>query len=145
MKAFVYTAYKQNEEGFTFVSLLLMISILAIFIPFLSYTLKAADIPSSNQEISVQQFFQFLRDDVIMANEVDSTRKRLYLKQGQSGDQVVIKRHGDLVHRQVNRRGHEIYLQDIQDVTFSKVPYGIRVNVRSLEGESYEKTIIYYQ
>jgi len=137
--------YPKNEQGFTFISMILMISLLAMMIPLLGYTLKAVDISTNKQEIEVQQFFHFLRDDLIKAQEIQVTPSRLYLEQLEAEGRVVIKQYEDLVHRQVNGRGHEIYLRDIKNVAFSPVSYGVHVTVTTLEGETYEKTVVYYQ
>ncbi|MEN1970579.1 ComGF family competence protein [Lentibacillus sp. N15] len=135
---------QQNESGFTFLTLLVTVTILFMILPFASYFLKSVDYPSHNQEIAVQQFFYFLRDDVLRAKEYtvpSATQIRLI---NEDNTIVTIEQYKDLVRRQVGKKGHEIYLRDVQTVSFEKLSYGVQVTITSLQGETYEKTIVFY-
>lgn len=56
---------KKNESGFTLLSNMLAIVIIGLILPLLAGLYQAAaDMPSYTEEISIQQFFQFLRDDL---------------------------------------------------------------------------------
>jgi competence protein ComGF len=136
---------RQSEQGFTFLSLLLTATILFMTIPLVTYLVKAADYSSHYQEMSIQQFFYYLRDDVMKATTF-AIPSSTVLKLGNSDDiTITIEQYKDLVRRRVKVEGHEIYLRDVADISFRKVDYGVRATVTSLQGETYEKTIILYQ
>lgn len=141
----VYTDTRKSERGFTFLSLLLTATILFMTIPLVTYLVKAADYSSHYQEISIQQFFYYLRDDVMKATTF-AVPSSTELKLGNSdGTTVTIEQYKDLIRRRIEGEGHEIYLRDVADISFQKIAYGIRATVTSLQGETYEKTIILYQ
>ena len=144
-KLFAYTAIHRDEKGFTFISMLLMMTILAVSLPFLAYLTKSATYTTNFDDIAIRQFFQFLRDETIKATAYHVDEGTLTLKIDDDDKNVTIERYKDLIRRQVDRKGHEIYLQGVQDLGFTAQDYGFRVTVTSLEGERYEKTIIYYK
>lgn len=138
-----YTAIHKNELGFTFVSMLLMLTILALSLPFLVYVTKSASYSTNYDEIAINQFFQFLRDDVIEATEYQISETALILMIDDRTT-VTIEKYQDLIRRQVNKQGHEIYLRNVKDLSFTSHDFGIRATVTSLQGEKYEKTIVFY-
>ncbi len=144
MKPFAYMEKRKSEQGFTFVSLLIALSILALILPLTGHLLQAASFPDQKEELTIRQFFLFLRNDMINARdyEIDSQEIKLVLD---SDEIATIEKYGLHIRRQVDGKGHEIYLRDIRDVHFSKLPYGMRVSITSSEGEQYEKTIIFYE
>ncbi|MBT2214449.1 hypothetical protein KK120_01215 [Virgibacillus dakarensis] len=143
-KRFACTAILRSERGFTFITLLLTITILFMSLPFAPFLIKSANYSSHHQEMSIQQFFYFLRDDVMKATDYAVTPTVVKLL-NHDDETITIEQYGNLIRRQVKGTGHEIYLRDIQAVTFEKLPYGIHTTITSLQGETYEKTIIFYQ
>lgn len=143
-KLLVYTVIRKNENGFTLISMLFMLAILAFSLPFLAYLIKSISYTSNFDEIAGNQFFQFLRDDVSKAIDyhVESSRLTLIIDEDTT---VTIEKYKDLIRRQVNKEGHEIYLQAVKELTFTAHPYGVQTTVTSLQGERYEKTIIFYE
>ncbi|MFD1038476.1 competence type IV pilus minor pilin ComGF [Virgibacillus byunsanensis] len=144
LKNTVFTAIVKIEKGFTILSVLLSITVLFITLPFAAYLVKTANIPTNYEELSIQQFFIFLRDEMIIAtdivvypNTIEYTVK--------NGSQVTIEKYDNIIRRQVIGKGHEIYLRDVSDVTFTSLSYGIHVSITSLEGEHSEKDIIFYK
>lgn len=136
--------YLNKEKGFTFISMLLAFSILVMILPLISYTMKAVDVPTNIDELSVQQFFLFLQDEIRNSHEIDVRSSQLHLEQINARGSVIIKQHKDVIHRQINNTGHEIFLRDVDTVQFLKKPYGIYVSVKLLEGGNYEKVIPFY-
>ena len=142
-KRSAYMAILKNEKGFTFISMLLMLTILAMSLPLLAYVTKSANYSTKYDEMAINQFFQFLRDDFIQATDYQVSETALILVIDDTTT-VTIEKYQDLIRRQVNRKGHETYLRDVKDLSFSSHDYGIRAAVTSLQGEHYEKTIVFY-
>ena len=113
--------------------------------PFLSYLTKSVSYDSNYEELSIQQFFKFLRDDVINAADYQVNSNKLYLTLNEE-ETAKIETYQDVqVRRQVNNKGHELYLRNIKELKFEEVSYGIRTTVISKQGVTYEKTIIFYK
>ncbi|HLQ71072.1 MAG TPA: ComGF family competence protein [Bacillota bacterium] len=135
---------KKSEYGFTFVSGLLGLMIVGIIIPIMAYLYQAsATIPSYSEEISIQQFFQFLRDDLSKAVSYRVEDKRLYITL-YDGEPTTIEKFDNMIRRQVKGTGHEIYLRDINDVLFEEIEYGIQTTITSSRGKEYVKHIVFY-
>ncbi|WP_249871105.1 ComGF family competence protein [Oceanobacillus saliphilus] len=126
-------------------SILLMITVLSITLPLQGYMIQAAEYENNYAEISAQQFFQFLRDDVIKSTSIHASEKKLYLHQNDLNVTATFELYGSLIRRQVNGQGHEVYLRDVDAVTFSSLPYGVHVTVTMLSGDKYEKSIVHYK
>lgn len=146
-KQFVCMDFRKNEQGFTFISMLLVLTLISISLPFLAYLTKSASYSTNYDEIATNQFFQFLRDDVIHATSyrVKPSAPTILILELADGTTATIGQYKDLIRRQVDREGHEIYLRDIKEVAFSTYSYGIRASVTTLQGEYYEKKIIFYK
>lgn len=133
-----------NKKGFTFVSTITTITILFITLPLLIYLLEVtvSTVPESDDEFSVRQFYYFFRDELIAAKAytVQSDRVLLYLHD----DEVVMEQYKDTIRRRVNDEGHEVYMRNVKDVSFSEITEGIRVHLVLQDGE-YEKDIYFYE
>lgn len=136
--------YKQREKGFTFITVLCSIVILSVSLPLLGYLLQSMNSKSTYSEISVQQFFQFVRDDIIDATNIYVTNRKLYLVKPHENKTATLELYGTLVRRQVNGKGHEIYLRDVEGISFTPLPYGVQVTVITTSEERYEKKFAYY-
>ncbi|WP_377559133.1 competence type IV pilus minor pilin ComGF [Ornithinibacillus salinisoli] len=120
-----------------------MVTIITITLPLIIHIIKTVDFESDYDEISVQQFFHLLQNELINIKKIDISSKRLLLTL-QNGDKASIEKYNTLVRRQVNDMGHEIYLRDIQNLQFTPLPNGVRVKVMTLQGELYEKVLFVY-
>lgn len=140
-------AFRKNEHGFTFISMLLVLTVISISLPFLAYLTKSANYSTNYDELATNQFFQFLRDDVINATNyrVDPSAPNILILDLDDGTTATIGQYKDLIRRQVDGVGHEIYLRDIKGLAFSTHSYGIRSSITTLQGEYYEKKIIFYK
>src|SRR5699024_9365095 len=139
---YVYMAIRKNEQGFTLISMLITITILFTTLPFLVYLIQSVSISSNYQEISVHHFFHFLRDEFIGAKEYKIENNTIILEY--PSETVSIEKFGSLIRRQVDGRGHEIFLRDVDTITFTSLLFGVKTEIKTLQGEQYEKTIIFY-
>jgi competence protein ComGF len=135
--------FQKNEHGFTFYSLLFTLAVIIMCIPLYGAIIKTIKDNSYYDEISIQQVFYFIQQDVIQAINYHVEDKKIYLTLI-DGDTVTIEQYGDVVRRQVDGKGHEIYLRDIQDFHVRSLDYGFKLSITSFEGEHYEKTITFY-
>ncbi|WP_068671891.1 competence type IV pilus minor pilin ComGF [Oceanobacillus sp. Castelsardo] len=144
MKRFVWKDWLKNEKGFSFITMIFALTIISMTLPIVAYLLQTTSHLSSNyNELSTQQFFQFIRDEIINANDIKIEGNKLKLTQLDS--EIIIEQYGALIRRQVDRKGHEILLQDIDQFSIESNPYGIRIKIRNTLGDTYEKVIVFYQ
>jgi competence protein ComGF len=146
MNHFVSTGCRKGEKGFTFIHLLAAITILSISLPFLAYLLNAASYNNNYNEISVQQFFQYLRNEVIQAAgyQIRPHPTALYLDL-ENGSTAKIEQYGNVIRRQVSGTGHEVYLRDVSQIKFRDIDYGFSLSITTSEGEQYEKSFVFYE
>ncbi|SFD53879.1 competence protein ComGF [Lentibacillus persicus] len=137
-----YTAFRRDESGVTFISILLMISIIFTTIPFAIYLAKAVNIDSNYDALSVQQFFNYLRDEVISASDLTIEPRKLTLDMA-DGSTATFQKYDDRIVRRLNN-GFEIYLREVQNVKFTPSPFGVRASITTINGDQYEKTIVAY-
>ncbi|RDW21931.1 competence type IV pilus minor pilin ComGF [Oceanobacillus chungangensis] len=142
-----YLEYMLHERGFTFVSMLFAITILFITLPFTGYLLNGTTNTSNYEQISVYQFFQFLRDEVIRSTDISITDGKLQLLQKINNKPAIttIEKYDSLIRRQVDGTGHEIFLFDVKELTFIHDPIGFLIRVTTLQGNAYEKRIVFYE
>lgn len=132
---------KNSESGFTLLSAMLGIVIIGLILPLIASLYQAAtDIPSYTEEISIQQFFQFLRDDLAKAVSCQVKDNKLLMTLSDD-TQAKIEQYDTLIRRQVDDKGHETYLRNIHIVTFESLSYGVKTTITSSEGETYVKNI----
>ena len=140
-----FMVWCRPEGGFTFISTIFMLFILALSLPFMGYLLQVSNYRNNYEELSFNQFYQFMRDDLIRAERVDVTGNKLYLGLDGSGEEIATyEKYGNTVRRLVNGRGHELYLQGIKDLAFEPLHYGVKIKLTSTSGDEYEKTIVHY-
>lgn len=133
----------ENKSGFTFLEMLLTLTILMIILPFIPFLLQNVHYKIDNDYISVQQFFVFLQHDARKANEVIADKNRLSFVINDY-EIATVESYQNSIRRRVNGKGHEIYLNDVSSFTIESKKHGYHVTVETSKGESYEKTIIPY-
>lgn len=123
--------------------MLMVLAITMIIFPILTSLIITLNTTSSYDELSIQQFFTFFRDELIEATDYE-VRPQQILLHLPDGRRATFEQYQQLVVRRIDG-GYEVYLRDIQEISFSKLSYGIKTTVTSLEGVSYEKTIVFYE
>lgn len=143
-KQFVYMVTHRNEKGFTFLSMLVVTVIIFTTLPLLAYLVNAVTYHSNYDELNIQQFLYFLRDEFMLATDYSVTKNKIVFYESNTKN-VSFERYSNIILRRVNGTGYDIYLRDLQDLQFTDLSYGIHVEITSLEGKTYEKTIVYYE
>lgn len=121
----------------------LAISIIFMTIPFTTYLIKTVDFTSSYDQLSVQQFFFFLRDEVIRAVEINVESSNITLLQPDEST-VTLEQYDDQIIRRLDGTGFEIYLRNVRDVHFTASSYGLHASIITLNGDQFEKIIVDY-
>jgi|SRR5690625_1395220 len=136
-------AWLKSEDGFTYVSLIVMITVILIFVPLLASLVNSVKFSSHYDEFAINQFFIFLRNELIEGTDYDVTSQKitLYL---QDGRRASFELYNNLIVRRIDG-GFEVYLRDVKEVSFISLSYGIQVVITSMQGDQYEKTIVFYQ
>lgn len=144
LKPFACMAWLKNEHGFNFITMLTMISIIFLTIPFFSYSLQQFKPESNYEELSVNEFYRFLRDEMIESYSYYIDNDALYLlKKGETT--VRISQYTDVIRKQVvGKSGQEIYLRDVERMKLVEQPSGLKIILTSKSGETYEKLLPFY-
>ena len=143
-KNFVYPGYLKNEKGFSLLSLLVMMMIVTFTIPFFGYALQSVQIDDDHRDLTVHEFYRFIRDDVIRSYDYEIVNNHtLYLYQDH-GQRVTIHRYGNLIRRQVENKGHEIYFRGAKEITFERTIHGFKLILSTEEGVTYERNFKFY-
>lgn len=138
-----------NTKGFTFISMLVAMTVLVLTLPFVSYALSALQLKQTNTEaLSVQQFFTQLHYDVMSSSSAHVANNQLYIRAADRNDHTEsiarVSLYNNTVRRQVNGLGHEIYLRQVADITFEEHANAIYLTITKESGDVYEKTIYNY-
>ncbi|GAA0602513.1 competence type IV pilus minor pilin ComGF [Virgibacillus siamensis] len=140
----VYMDTKRNEKGITFISVLLMITVIFLTLPLIGFLTKSMNYTTNYDAMSVQQFFYFLRDDIIASTDIIKIQSDAISLHHFNDSIVTFEKYDDLIRRQVDGKGHEVFLREVQNVNFKKVRNGVHVLITTKQGEQYEKTIRIY-
>lgn len=129
----------KRESGFTFIETLMSMAIIAISLPFILYLLMHTEHTSQIEMLSVDQFFIFIRNDILNSKEVsvDGNTLRFTLKDDEIG---TIQQYNNLIRRQVSGLGHEIYLRNVAALTLTNSDENVIITITTLKGETYERT-----
>src|SRR5699024_7337938 len=108
------------------------------------YLINAVTYTDYFDELSVQQFFTFLRNEFMAGTNYYVSENQINFDD-LDGRKVSFEKYNNVILRKVDRAGHDIYLRDVQHISFIDTSYGVTVEIISDEGEAYEKTIMYYK
>ncbi|MGM0874242.1 MAG: competence type IV pilus minor pilin ComGF [Bacillota bacterium] len=135
--------YDNNEQGYTFLNLILSFFIYSIIISSLTiilhFLLSHSQHPNDLKPYEWELFVIQLHKEFKEANNVvvNKTEVTLLNKQGQL---ISINHYQNLIRRQVVGKGHEIFLLNVKSVTFQQEPSGVRISVVSEAGKNYSYT-----
>lgn len=134
--------YWTNNNGFTYVSVLLSFLIIFTTLPILVYFLSILDESPEASSVSVQQFFHIIQKNQYDALSIHIHEDRIYyerLKEGRE-EQVVMEQYESTVRQKVGERGHEIYLREVESFSVQEEKNYFMITLKLLNGETYEKT-----
>lgn len=140
-KRFAFTAFKNDESGFSFASSLLALFIISLSLPLLVFAMAKIRVLPSEESMMMHQLFFMLQNEVNQAVEVYHDDKRLYFRLT-TGETAFIEQYQDVLRRRVEQKGHEIYARNIESISLTSVPYGIIVTIKTKRGGLYERTLV---
>lgn len=128
--------------GYTLLEMLLVMFILltiTFMFPLLFTTLEHwVEKPTSLHPFEWEVATRQLTMDVREAQDMKVENGKLTLM---NEDTILYELYGHVLRRRVNQLGHEVTLQNIQSVQFFHVQSGIKIQVKDLDGTSYEEKI----
>ena len=142
-KKYANTIIHPNENGFTLVSLLISLAIIGSTLTLIPTIYRLIEYDSHTSEYSIRQFFHFLSDE-IYKNQYDYVENNTIHLTSESGKRITISFYPEVIRRQVNGDGHEIFVRDIDTFHVKELPYGLHVSIITTTGESYAKTFSFY-
>src|SRR5699024_1969959 len=114
-KSFVYTEYIKTEQGTTFISILISLVSIVITTPLVIHFLTYIHVSEADEDLPIQHFLIFLRNDVLSATDVSMDgNNRIYFHL-QDGKIARVEQYKNMIRRRVDEKGHEVYLRDIED------------------------------
>ncbi|WP_199425702.1 competence type IV pilus minor pilin ComGF [Thermaerobacillus caldiproteolyticus] len=131
---------KKRNQGFTFIEMIMTLSIVLLVVAFLPSLLDIHWLKSergSSQRLEWQLFVQQLKNEVRESRQLECNGTTLILYK-QAGEQVSFEKYGQSLRRRVNGRGNEIVLQSISNVQYEATNNGVRVAMTTTEGKRYE-------
>lgn len=139
-KNHAYMQIIKNEYAFTFLEMMIVLSVIVITFPFIIFLLQQIKYEDDDEALSVTQFFLHLQSDILKAEEVNHDKNILYFTLNDE-ETAQIEQYKDTIRRRVNRKGHEIYLRNIKSILVRPNKIGYHYTVNTTKGESYEKVI----
>lgn len=133
----------RNERGFTLVEMLVTFSMLLVILsfitPFLSVLFRSND--EQFNELEWQIFIQQMKMEIREAKEITVSTNQSVSFVNAAGDVVSFEKYTDKMRRRVNRKGHEVLLQNISSVTFELKTNGYLISVLTVDGENYQAIV----
>ena len=114
---------------------------LPLLVAFFSYFVQTQE---STNELAIQQFFIFVRNDVLLAQGIYEQNDVLYF-QLITGETATLEQYRNQIRRRVDQKGHEVYLRDIDSFSVEALTYGVNIIIMTSDGERYEKSIAFYE
>ncbi|WP_010678102.1 competence type IV pilus minor pilin ComGF [Bacillus timonensis] len=132
-----------NEKGFTFVEMLVTFSVLLVILSFITPFLSVVFRDNSEQfnKLEWQILIQQMKMEIREANQISVSKNEGVSFYNAAGDLVSFEKYTDKIRRRVNKKGHEVLLQQITDVTFETKTNGFLISVITVDGKIYQAMI----
>lgn len=135
-----------NNFGFTMLDMLYAFSIFLIIIAFIPLSFQFLfhndrfDAKSQSMEWDV--FLNQLKKEVRLSDNISVLNGRLLLRR--NGQDVLYEKYRNSIRRRVNMAGHEVVLQQVNTVEFTKIKDGINITVEDVFNQSYTAKVYSY-
>jgi competence protein ComGF len=132
-----------NERGYTFLNLLLSFFIYSIIVSTLTiilhFLLSHSQHPEDLKPYEWELFVIQLHKDLKEASNITTNKSEITFK-NKLGQFVRISQYQNLIRRQVDGTGHEIFLLKVKSVEFQQDFSGVQLFVLSIAGKKYHHT-----
>lgn len=123
-----------NEQGFTMLEMLFSFSLFCLMVTFLPPLFQIVfndhGIEARIQKMEWELFISQTKKEIQSSDFVDVLNGELTLIRGD--ETISYQKYQNLLRRQVNRKGHEVLLQNVRAVSFEKYGNGIKIEVSDL-------------
>jgi competence protein ComGF len=134
----------KKEDGYTLLEMLISLTLFFMIMSFVPVIIKMTqDYQKTAVSLSTQEWDLFLQQLTFELREGEQV-KTGYQKVSfmNSYDQTITyEKYGKNIRRRVNGTGHEILLQNIANVEFTRVPKGLFIQVQDLEQRTYAERV----
>ncbi|SNZ10805.1 competence protein ComGF [Terribacillus aidingensis] len=129
-----------KDKGFTLLEALISLGILVLIVSTLPLLLTPLQHEANAEAVSIRQGLYFISLEIYKGNNIKAADGKLYV-QNQQGQTAVFEKYKNMIRRQVNGKGHEVYLHRIQD--WKVIQYGdtIVITIKANKDELYEKRL----
>ncbi len=132
-----------NNKGFTMLEMLFSFSIfcmVASFLPlFFTILFSQNSIDARIQQMEWELFINQLKKEVQASEFSDVVNGDLTLLYGE--EIIVYQQYKNLVRRRVDAKGHEVVLQNVQEIRFEKRNHAIWIEVNNIFGQRESRAI----
>lgn len=128
----------------TFISIIFSLTVVLLFIPLLTSLLHLQGNEDPYIHHSVNHFFYLVRNEFFKAKEAEVVNNTLYIKNS-NNELITISQHKKVIRKQVNKKGHEIFLRDVKSFKIKKYAFGFLIQVEMLTGDQFEKSFSLYE
>lgn len=139
-------ASSQSEQGFTLLEVMFAFSIfttIAFFLtPVLQITLNNEDSKERLQEMEWEVFCSQVKKEIRSVSRAEVSSGRLVLTN--NNETIYYEKYGTNLRRRVNLTGHELLLQNVLEVSFTRLKNAVKINVKDSWGHEYVVTIHSY-
>ena len=139
-------ALPQSEQAFTLLEVMFAFSIfttIAFFLtPVLQIILNNEDSEVRLQEMEWEVFCSQVKKEIRSVSRAEVISGRLVLTN--NNETIYYEKYGTNLRRRVNSAGHELILQNVLEVTFTRLKNAVKINVKDSWGHDYAVTIHSY-
>ncbi|WP_089738577.1 competence type IV pilus minor pilin ComGF [Gracilibacillus ureilyticus] len=140
-KQFVFTVTNRKDAGFTLISLIVTMAIIMTVLLFSAQLLHTALLQDRSSDFKTLQFFHFLEEELFMASQYYIDNNKLVFITD-SDEKVTYSQYNDVIRRQVNGRGHEIILRNVEKVLMNRLEgEKLLLIVETEGGQRFEKIL----
>ncbi len=131
----------RNEKGYILIESLLSLLFLFLLLSWYSQLLLMWRQEDKEQLPMVYHFHHIIEVEAQTSHQITTNNNQLYFMQT-NGDIVTISFRHQKIRRQVNSRGHEEILRDIQDFSLTERKDYITIELTTDSGEQIEKILL---
>lgn len=131
--------FTKNETGMILYEHLLTLSIIICVLPLIIFILQFIQQDNSLDDLAVDHFFLFIRNDLWYSETVAIKDHKLFIT-NDHGDIATIELYNNRIRRQL-KGGNEFYLFDVAKMEVDALAYGVHIKITTKKGNEYEKVI----
>lgn len=134
----------KKEDGYTLLEMLLSFSLFFMMMSFVPVIIKMTkDYQQIVVSLSTQEwelFLQQLTFEVREGKQIEPGYQKLKFM-NDDNQTIIYEKYGKNIRRRVNGTGHEVLLQNVSSIQFTKVSQGIFIQVTDLENRIYAERV----